>query len=310
LPQSVLEFFEPGFGRDLSDVRIHTGEGAERANRGLRSHAFTYGNHIWLGQGHSPAANALLAHELAHVVQQTGPREVSHPAPGAAAYQYAHPTISRYIPCDLANAYQRTGTPVIRRKVEGTGPIPGHAPAPAPASARAERLEVEIVGLDASVDEPLAVMANRWARASRGQVLRVSSVEDMTRQIEALVNAATCLGRLNVWYHGAPEIQLIVGEYPLGPTHRRLPASGFTREWLQLESNHAALTRFRHLFCCDVLMHWFGCGTATVRAGGGLRTPEELEREPALLGEHPDIYQSAEERADTAQRSPEPLSAE
>ena len=42
-------------------------------------------------------------------------------------------------------------------------------------------------------------------------------------------------------------------------------------------------------------MQWISCGTATVRASGGLRTQEEMAREPALLQAYPDIYQSAAE---------------
>jgi hypothetical protein len=46
-------------------------------------------------------------------------------------------------------------------------------------------------------------------RRRGGKVLRVASIEDMIRQITALVNTSTCLGKLVVWYHGAPEIQLV-----------------------------------------------------------------------------------------------------
>ncbi len=150
------------------------------------------------------------------------------------------------------------------------------------------------MGADARLDESIAVMADRWARDHGGRVLRVNSIDDMINQIEALVKGS-CLGRVVVWYHGSPEIQLLVGEYPLPPSQWRLPASGFSRQWLALERNRPALNRFRGLFCCGGSMQWIGCGTATVRASGGLRTQEEMAREPALLQAHPDIYQSAEE---------------
>ena len=256
LPTGVRDYFEPRFGRDFSSVRVHAGSLADSANHGLNSHAFTYGNHVWLGPGQRLAANSLLAHELTHVVQQSG-------------------------------------SPVIQRQAKGTNPP--KAASPAPSTAQPHPLEIEIVGQDASEKESLMIMAKRWANSSGGKVLRVGSIEDMIQQIEQLLSASTCLGKLVVWYHGSPEIQLVSGEYRIPPKNERLPASGFTREWLQLEGNHAALTRFRHLFCCNAMMHWFGCGTSTVRAGGGLRTPGELDREPALFQEHPDIYQSAKE---------------
>jgi hypothetical protein len=42
---------------------------SERANDGLASQAFTYGNHIWFGREQSVEPTPLLAHELVHVVQ-------------------------------------------------------------------------------------------------------------------------------------------------------------------------------------------------------------------------------------------------
>jgi hypothetical protein len=265
LPPAVQEYFEPRFGRDFSAVRVHSGSLADSVNSGLNSHAFTYGNHVWLGSGQHLAANSLLAHELTHVVQQNG-------------------------------------SPVIRRQARNANP---KTQSQTPSSSQPHPLEIEIVGKDATEDESLMIMAKRWARDHGGRVMRVGSIEEMIGQIKALLNGSTCLGKLVVWYHGSPEIQLVSGEYEIYPDNtkqpkRKLPsyrlsASGFTREWLQLKGNHDALTRFRHLFCCNGSMHWFGCGTATVRAGGGLRTPGELEREPALFQEHPDIYQSARE---------------
>jgi hypothetical protein len=73
LPGPTRAFFEPRFGRDLSDVRVHTGPDAVQLNEDLQAHAFTHGAHIWLGLGQSPEPSRVLAHELAHVVQQARP---------------------------------------------------------------------------------------------------------------------------------------------------------------------------------------------------------------------------------------------
>jgi Domain of unknown function (DUF4157) len=83
----VREFFESRFDRDFSAVRTHADKTSGDANAGLRSHAFTYGSHIWLGAGQTASTNLLMAHELAHVVQQTAPR-----SRGRAA---ASPTVSQ-----------------------------------------------------------------------------------------------------------------------------------------------------------------------------------------------------------------------
>lgn len=74
LPSSLRGFFERRFGRDLGEVRLHAGAQAEARSEQLNAHAFTYGSHIWLGKGHSAAPGFLLAHELAHVIQQRQPR--------------------------------------------------------------------------------------------------------------------------------------------------------------------------------------------------------------------------------------------
>lgn len=67
-------FFEPRFGRDLSEVRVHTGTTAARAARNIDAYAYASGAHIAFGAGqyrpHTHEGRKLLAHELAHVVQQ------------------------------------------------------------------------------------------------------------------------------------------------------------------------------------------------------------------------------------------------
>ena len=62
------------FGHDFSQVRVHTSPAAEQSARDVNAHAYTVGNNIVFGAGQfSPRSNAgqrLLAHELAHVLQQ------------------------------------------------------------------------------------------------------------------------------------------------------------------------------------------------------------------------------------------------
>lgn len=74
LPDSVLSFFEPRFGRDFSDVRIHSDSRANEAASAVQARAFTLGKDIIFGVGeytpHSEEGQRLLAHELAHIKQQ------------------------------------------------------------------------------------------------------------------------------------------------------------------------------------------------------------------------------------------------
>ncbi len=61
---------ERAFGQDFGDVVIHSGPEAEQANAELGSRAFTLGTHISVAEKNLPPQ--VLAHELSHVVQQTG----------------------------------------------------------------------------------------------------------------------------------------------------------------------------------------------------------------------------------------------
>ncbi len=76
LPEPLMQKFEGSLGADLSSVRVHTGEASATANDAVGAKAYTTGNDIHFGGGHydpsSPAGEHLLAHEVAHTVQQSG----------------------------------------------------------------------------------------------------------------------------------------------------------------------------------------------------------------------------------------------
>jgi hypothetical protein len=67
-------FFERRFAHDFSKVRVHTDEQAARSADAVHAHAYTVGSDIVFGAARyapeTPAGKKLLAHELAHVVQQ------------------------------------------------------------------------------------------------------------------------------------------------------------------------------------------------------------------------------------------------
>lgn len=101
LEAGLRSFMEPRFGYDFSQVRVHVDRKAIESARELNARAYTVGHHVVLGStgaaSNGTDAQLLLAHELAHVVQQ-----------GAAG-----PLGSREQP---AVARQRHGT-VIQRQV-------------------------------------------------------------------------------------------------------------------------------------------------------------------------------------------------
>jgi len=76
LDSATLAFFEPRFRQDFSKVRVHADRTAAASAHQLGAHAYTVGADIVFGQGRyapkSPGGRHLLAHELTHVVQQSG----------------------------------------------------------------------------------------------------------------------------------------------------------------------------------------------------------------------------------------------
>jgi hypothetical protein len=69
-------FFESHFGHDFTSVRIHADAAAAQSAVDLNAHAYTLGKDVVFGAGQYQAATdngkRLLAHELAHVLQQQG----------------------------------------------------------------------------------------------------------------------------------------------------------------------------------------------------------------------------------------------
>jgi uncharacterized protein DUF4157 len=76
-------FFEPRFGRDFDRVRVHTDARAAESARSVSALAYTVGSHVVFGSAYnsrSTDGRRLIAHELAHTVQQDGVGH-SHAAP-------------------------------------------------------------------------------------------------------------------------------------------------------------------------------------------------------------------------------------
>jgi hypothetical protein len=118
LPESTRAFFEPRIGRDLSDVRVHTGPTADKLARSINAEAFTRGTDLVFRRGrYDPdigAGKKLLAHELTHVVQQDKhgqrvqrERNASTPEPRSLT--------ETLDPSSLSNKELRTEIRLIRR---------------------------------------------------------------------------------------------------------------------------------------------------------------------------------------------------
>ena len=72
LDSDTIKALEDTFGNKLKDVQIHTGPEAKEANKQLKAKAFTTGNDIFFASPNDAKNVELMAHALAHVVQQGG----------------------------------------------------------------------------------------------------------------------------------------------------------------------------------------------------------------------------------------------
>ena len=76
LPGSLRKDMESRIGSDFQGVRVHHSSHDAELNRSISAQAFTLGEDIYMGAGkydpQSTSGKRLLAHELTHVVQQSG----------------------------------------------------------------------------------------------------------------------------------------------------------------------------------------------------------------------------------------------
>ena len=94
LDSGVAQRLGETMGHDFSDVHVHTDSQADTLNRSLSAKAFTTGSDIFFQQGayqpQSSEGQHLLAHELTHVVQQSGSSPSGPLTLGPAEDSYEH----------------------------------------------------------------------------------------------------------------------------------------------------------------------------------------------------------------------------
>ena len=117
LPDPVRAYMEPRFGVDFSDVRVHTGSDALQMNRDVGAQAFTHGSDIYFGEGRSPTNLELTAHELTHVVQQTGGAPLQTKRLDKASSANIDPSIQRTCAACAAGKEEEKGSdPILQRQ--------------------------------------------------------------------------------------------------------------------------------------------------------------------------------------------------
>ncbi|MBC1236516.1 DUF4157 domain-containing protein [Nostoc sp. 2RC] len=76
MADNIREPMEQAFGADFSGVKVHTDSQSDKLNQSIQARAFTTGQDVFFKQGEynpqSADGQELLAHELTHVLQQSG----------------------------------------------------------------------------------------------------------------------------------------------------------------------------------------------------------------------------------------------
>lgn len=123
LDAQVRAFMEPRFGQDFSGVRVHTDESAAHSADALQARAYTLGRDIVFGAGRfqpqTMDGRELIAHELTHVVQQSGApaspmrAALTHVAEAGSAVESEAEAIGARV------ASGATAGPIVQRAMSG-----------------------------------------------------------------------------------------------------------------------------------------------------------------------------------------------
>jgi hypothetical protein len=152
LESSVRSRMESAMGVSLATTRIHTDEIGARAASSEGAHAFAVGDHIAFGaEQYRPGTlegDALIAHELAHTIQQRGATRVAGPQPETALEHAADGVAVGSLGRLWSAMKTALRAPFVRPALGQSGlrlqrcsdkkeaaPAPTPAPAPAPAPA-------------------------------------------------------------------------------------------------------------------------------------------------------------------------------
>ena len=167
LTNNEREFFEPKFGYDFSDVKIHHDNEAAKSAQSINALAYTSGNNIVFNQNQFAPENdngkKLLAHELTHVVQQgkgyqqksSEPSTATHTSPGTVALAKPAHTIQRAPACpakrdsgEVAKSQSPAGLLTVDTSYNPT----------------TESIDVYDFGIDQDTLPPSATQSDDWRR--------------------------------------------------------------------------------------------------------------------------------------------------
>lgn len=213
LPTPIMRKFESSLGTDLSSVRVHTGAESATAASAVGAKAYTMGQNIHFGAGQfdpsSGSGQHLLAHEVAHTVQQRGGTptrqnklEVSGPA-DAAEHEADHAADAMVLgaPTTIggASGFHR----MVFRDPLTTPPavaVPdGATTSPRPASAAAAALQdaPQPVGLGTAAKGPTATITADSSKFLRPEPTPLDA--GVSGELQSIAFGQKSFGASNDW---------------------------------------------------------------------------------------------------------------
>jgi hypothetical protein len=211
LPNGERRFFEGRFGYELSRVRVHADRPAAEAARALRAEAFTLGRDVAFAEGRyqpgSDTGRRLLAHELAHVIQQgaASPLSAGAPAPVTAAGGGAR--IARQVDESLEPAPTLASAlaPAMAPAPASAAPAVTTAPGPTPAATAATG---PAAGGGLIVEDDAGTLTS-------GQMRKSDFLEQL--RVEACAAADRELARAGRDTNGCPHVVRLLSHYARRP---------------------------------------------------------------------------------------------
>lgn len=190
LPATTRAFFEPRFGADFSQVRVHTDSRAAATASSIQAKAFTVGSNIAFGPGQyapeSHQGRQLLAHELTHVIQQNGSHRLGQPSAMRQASQVATPvqqaSTQPVIQRDPVCPNQRDSTEVTKAQSSA-----GLLAVDTSFNAAKESLSVQDFGIGQDSVRPTMTDSDDWRR------IMSMILGDPTAQV-AVLGYSDCIG--------------------------------------------------------------------------------------------------------------------
>lgn len=192
LDPATRSFMEARFGRDFESVRIHTNGEAEASANALDARAYTFGRDIvFAGGAYAPESREgrrLLAHELAHVVQQD---------------RGARPKTIR-----------RQGTAGTRPRTGGTGP-----PNVGSCTLRSGTMRWSLVPMVGYVNARIEFIPNSGVAAASRTISFIQTVSET-------LTTGGFLGLFTTTWATRPQVDVLPGERDPFYGAQRDPASG------------------------------------------------------------------------------------